>query len=158
MSLKNLPCTCTVMALTGSTIPIKSLLITSLCCVWTLCIRSVYTMPTTQLTVFAGFQIAKPNWMVVVKAWEQGFGFCILQAIKNWRQEQPGNKASRAWMHHYFESYYLSHYNLQSTAHLASFPGPAQLSVACSTRLTVLQATESWAGPGNEATAHLSTG
>ena len=25
MSLKNLPCTCTVMALTGSTIPIKSL-------------------------------------------------------------------------------------------------------------------------------------
>ena len=29
---------------------------------------------------------------------------------------------------------------------LASFPGPAQLSVA-----SVLQATESWAGPGNEA-------
>jgi len=31
---------------------------------------------------------------------------------------------------------------------LASFPGPAQLSVACS---TILKATESWAGPGNEA-------
>ena len=53
---------------------------------------------------------------------------------------------------------------------LASFPGPAQLSVACSTSLVprlsvatkslgtrlpvlqyVLQATETWAGPGNEA-------
>ena len=34
---------------------------------------------------------------------------------------------------------------------LASFPGPAKLSVACSTRFTVLKATESWAGPGNEA-------
>ena len=36
---------------------------------------------------------------------------------------------------------------------LASFPGHAQLFVACSTvkRFTVLQATESWAGPGNEA-------
>ena len=33
---------------------------------------------------------------------------------------------------------------------LASFPGPAQLFVACSTE-TVLIATESWAGPGNEA-------
>ena len=32
---------------------------------------------------------------------------------------------------------------------LASFPGPAQLSVAIST--SVLQATKSWAGPGNEA-------
>ena len=31
---------------------------------------------------------------------------------------------------------------------LASFPGPAQLSVAIS---TVKQATKSWAGPGNEA-------
>ena len=31
---------------------------------------------------------------------------------------------------------------------LASFPGPTQLSVAIS---TVLQATKSWAGPGNEA-------
>ena len=31
---------------------------------------------------------------------------------------------------------------------LASFPGPAQLSFAFS---TVKQATESWAGPGNEA-------
>ena len=31
---------------------------------------------------------------------------------------------------------------------LASFPGPAHLSVAC---FSVLQATESWAGPGNEA-------
>ena len=30
---------------------------------------------------------------------------------------------------------------------LASFPGPAQLFVACSTVI----ATESWAGPGNEA-------
>ena len=30
------------------------------------------------------------------------------------------------------------------TVDIASFPGPAQLSVACS-------ATESWAGPGNEA-------
>ena len=34
------------------------------------------------------------------------------------------------------------------SAVLASVPGSAQLSVACS---TVLQATESWAGPGNEA-------
>ena len=36
---------------------------------------------------------------------------------------------------------------------VASFPGPAQLFVACSTetRFTVLIATESWAGPGNEA-------
>ena len=33
---------------------------------------------------------------------------------------------------------------------LALFPGPAQLSVACS---TVLQVTESWAGPGNEPTS-----
>ena len=33
---------------------------------------------------------------------------------------------------------------------VASFPGPAQLSVACSH--SVLQVTESWAGPGNEAT------
>ena len=32
---------------------------------------------------------------------------------------------------------------------VASFPGPTQLSVTCS---TVLKATESWAGPGNEAT------
>ena len=32
--------------------------------------------------------------------------------------------------------------------YVASFPGPAQLPVACS---TVLQATGSWAGPGNEA-------
>ena len=31
---------------------------------------------------------------------------------------------------------------------VASFPGPAQLFIACS---TVLIATESWAGPGNEA-------
>ena len=31
-------------------------------------------------------------------------------------------------------------------ADFASFPGPAQLSVAC--RFSVLQATESWAGPG----------
>ena len=43
---------------------------------------------------------------------------------------------------------------------LASFPGPAQLSVACSTdkyckRRKVLQATESWAGPGNEARTGL---
>ena len=37
---------------------------------------------------------------------------------------------------------------LTSGFSLASFPGPAQLSVAFS---TVLQATESWAGPGNEA-------
>ena len=35
---------------------------------------------------------------------------------------------------------------------LASFPGPAQLSVACS-RFSVLQANESWAGPGNEASS-----
>ena len=32
---------------------------------------------------------------------------------------------------------------------LTSFPGPAQLSVTCS---TVLEAMESWVGPGNEAT------
>ena len=38
---------------------------------------------------------------------------------------------------------------LLGTVLLASFPGPAQLSVAIS---TVLQATKSWAGPGNEAT------
>ena len=31
---------------------------------------------------------------------------------------------------------------------MASFPGPAQLSVTC---ITVLEAAESWAGPGNEA-------
>ena len=37
---------------------------------------------------------------------------------------------------------------------LASFPGPAQLSVACS-HGKVLQATESWAGPGNEARTGL---
>ena len=30
--------------------------------------------------------------------------------------------------------------------------GPTQLSVACNTASDVLQATESWAGPGNEAT------
>ena len=36
---------------------------------------------------------------------------------------------------------------------VASFPGPAQLSVACYGKagFTVLKATESWAGPGNEA-------
>ena len=39
-----------------------------------------------------------------------------------------------------------------SVKELASFPGPAQLSVACSTdRFSILQATESWVGPGNEA-------
>ena len=32
-----------------------------------------------------------------------------------------------------------------------SFPGPAQLSITCSTEKRVLQATESWVGPGNEA-------
>ena len=37
-------------------------------------------------------------------------------------------------------------YNRGTSQEVASFPGPAQLSVAC-----VLQATESWAGPGNEA-------
>ena len=37
---------------------------------------------------------------------------------------------------------------------LASFPGPAQLSVAC---FTVLKAKESWAGPGNEASRLLCT-
>ena len=31
---------------------------------------------------------------------------------------------------------------------LVSFPGPAHLSVAC---FSVLQVTESWSGPGNEA-------
>ena len=36
---------------------------------------------------------------------------------------------------------------------VASFPGPTQLSVACSTVSGVLQATESWAGPGNEASS-----
>ena len=42
---------------------------------------------------------------------------------------------------------------------LASFPGPAQLSVAISTvkRFSVLQATKSWAGPGNEAILPLHT-
>ena len=34
---------------------------------------------------------------------------------------------------------------------VTSLPGPVQLSVACSTENRVLQATESWAGPGNEA-------
>jgi len=35
-----------------------------------------------------------------------------------------------------------------TNTNIASFPGPTQLSVACS---MVLQAMESWAGPGNEA-------
>ena len=38
--------------------------------------------------------------------------------------------------------------NLGYISIVASFPGPAQLSVACSTNLKV---TESWVGPGNEA-------
>ena len=47
---------------------------------------------------------------------------------------------------------------LRNSKLLASFPGPAQLSVTCSTEKRVLQATESWAGPGNEATKlHLKT-
>ena len=33
-------------------------------------------------------------------------------------------------------------------SNIASFPGPAQFSIA-----SVLQATESWAGPGNEASS-----
>ena len=37
---------------------------------------------------------------------------------------------------------------LRSVQILASFPGPAQFSIAYS---TVLQAMESWAGPGNKA-------
>ena len=41
--------------------------------------------------------------------------------------------------------------NWISADSVASFPGPAQLSVAIST-VSVLQATKSWAGPGNEAT------
>ena len=46
------------------------------------------------------------------------------------------------------------------TKEVASFPGPAQLSVAISTvkRGSVLQATKSWAGPGNEATSYLYRG
>ena len=40
---------------------------------------------------------------------------------------------------------------LYENLRVASFPGPAQLFVACST-FTVLIATESWAGPGNKAT------
>ena len=62
---------------------------------------------------------------------------------------------------------------IDSVQDVASFPGPAQLSIACSTAVlqateswatesldgklsiacstAVLQATESWAGPGNEA-------
>ena len=39
---------------------------------------------------------------------------------------------------------------IKTAATLASFPGPAQLSVASS---TVLEATERWAGPENEAIA-----
>ena len=39
---------------------------------------------------------------------------------------------------------------VHSGSEVASFPGPAQLSVAIS---TVLQATKSWAGPGNEASS-----
>ena len=38
---------------------------------------------------------------------------------------------------------------------LASFPGSVQLSVASSTVQFVLEATESWAGPGNEAVMHM---
>ena len=39
-----------------------------------------------------------------------------------------------------------------SEVSLASFPGPAQLFIAC---FTVLIVTESWAGPGNEAKVNL---
>ena len=41
--------------------------------------------------------------------------------------------------------------NPRQSSSIASFPGPAQLSVACSAD----QATESWAGPGNEASSSM---
>ena len=68
-------------------------------------------------------------------------------------KQQPGKEAKLASLvpspplQLWYEDWELD-YSHRMLVHIALFPGPTQLSIAC---FSILQATESWAGPGNEA-------
>ena len=75
--------------------------------------------------------------LLVFRPWSHLFSCPVVLA--------PSKKSLVVWFEFLVTDTFLI--NVRWALNLASFPGPAQLSVTCST--------ESWAGPGNEATNEL---